>query len=84
MLFRSLLVPAQKYINVNEYGAKTIKRAVVGTGAATKDQVSVMIQRLLPGAKIPRADAADALAIAICHAHHRISQIRVNKGTIMA
>lgn len=80
----ALLVPAQKYINVNEYGAKTVKRAVVGTGAATKDQVSVMIQRLLPGAKIPRTDAADALAIAICHAHHRISQIRVNKGTIMA
>lgn len=80
----ALLIPAQNNLIVHEYGAKTVKRAVVGTGAATKDQVSVMIQRLLPGAKIPRADAADALAIAICHAHHRISQIRVHKGTIMA
>lgn len=80
----ALLIPAQKGLMVIEYGAKTIKRAVVGTGAATKDQVSMMVQRLLPGASIPRADAADALAIAICHAHHRISQARVTKGTRMA
>lgn len=79
----ALLIPAQKGLMVIEYGAKTIKRAVVGTGAATKDQVSMMVQRLLPGALIPRADAADALAIAICHAHHRISQARIIKGMVM-
>ncbi len=80
----AMLIPAQKNIMVYEYGAKTVKQAVVGTGAATKKQVSIMIQRLLPGVKIPKADAADALALSICHAHHRISQIHVNKGTIMA
>lgn len=80
----ALLTPARNGVNVLEYGAKTVKRSVVGTGAATKEQVILMIQRLLPGASIPRADAADALAIAICHAHHRISQIHIAAGVRMA
>jgi crossover junction endodeoxyribonuclease RuvC len=67
----ALLTPALHGIPVSEYGAKTVKRSVVGTGGATKDQVEMMVRRLLPGAVIKRADAADALAVAICHAHHR-------------
>jgi crossover junction endodeoxyribonuclease RuvC len=49
--------------------------AVVGTGGADKDQVAMMVRRLLPGATIRRTDAADALAVAICHAHHRSSRL---------
>jgi crossover junction endodeoxyribonuclease RuvC len=66
-----LLAPARYGIPVFEYGAKTVKMAVVGTGNADKDQVGMMVRRLLPGAIQKRADAADALAVAICHAHHR-------------
>jgi crossover junction endodeoxyribonuclease RuvC len=47
--------------------------AVVGNGGADKAQVQMMVQRLLPGAAIRRSDAADALAVAVCHAHHRAS-----------
>jgi crossover junction endodeoxyribonuclease RuvC len=67
----ALLAPARKGIPVFEYGAKTVKMAVVGTGNADKVQVGLMVRRLLPGAVQGRADAADALAVAICHAHHR-------------
>ncbi|MGI4746509.1 MAG: crossover junction endodeoxyribonuclease RuvC [Janthinobacterium lividum] len=80
----ALLAPALAGIAVSEYGAMEVKRAVVGTGAATKDQVEMMVRRLLPGATIRRADAADALAVAICHAHHRQSRMRVAAGTRMA
>jgi len=69
----ALLAPALAGIPVLEYGAKTVKKSVVGTGGADKDQVEMMVRRLLPGAVIRRADAADALAVAICHAHHRAS-----------
>lgn len=67
----ALLAPARAGIPVFEYGAKTVKLSVVGTGGADKDQVGLMVRRLLPGAVQKRADAADALAVAICHAHHR-------------
>ncbi len=70
----ALLAPALMGIPVIEYGAKAVKSAVVGTGAAEKEQVQMMVRRLLPGAAIKRADAADALAVAICHAHHRASK----------
>ena len=70
----ALLAPALAGVPVFEYGAKTVKRAVVGTGAAAKEQVQMMVRRLLPGAELRRADAADALAVAICHAHHRASR----------
>ena len=69
----ALLAPARAGIAVVEYGAKSVKRAVVGTGSADKSQVSLMVARLLPGATLRRADAADALAVAICHAHSRAS-----------
>lgn len=71
----ALLAPARHGIAVFEYGAKTVKLAVVGTGSADKDQVGMMVRRLLPGAVQKRADAADALAVAICHAHHRASRM---------
>ncbi len=65
-----LLAPALAGLRVAEYQAMEVKRAVVGTGHAEKGQVEAMVKRLLPGAEIRRADAADALAVAICHAHH--------------
>ena len=80
----ALLTPALFGISVAEYGAKSVKMAVVGTGGADKAQVAMMVRRLLPGATIKRADAADALAVAICHAHHRASARRVASGTRMA
>lgn len=67
----ALLAPAMAGLLVAEYQAMEVKRAVVGTGHADKIQVQDMVKRLLPGAVLKRADAADALAIAICHAHHR-------------
>jgi crossover junction endodeoxyribonuclease RuvC len=70
----ALLAPALAGIAVSEYAAKTVKMAVVGTGGADKEQVKMMVRRLLPGATLSRADAADALAVAICHAHHRGSR----------
>jgi crossover junction endodeoxyribonuclease RuvC len=71
----ALLAPALAGVPVTEYGAKSVKKAVVGTGGADKDQVEMMVRRLLPGALIRRADAADALAVAICHAHHRATRM---------
>jgi crossover junction endodeoxyribonuclease RuvC len=76
----ALLAPALLDIPVAEYGAKSVKLAVVGTGGADKHQVTEMVRRLLPGAALSRADAADALAVAICHAHHRGSAIAVRKA----
>jgi crossover junction endodeoxyribonuclease RuvC len=66
-----LLAPALAGIPVAEYQAMEVKRAVVGTGHAQKQQVGEMVRRLLPGVDPARADAADALAVAICHAHSR-------------
>jgi crossover junction endodeoxyribonuclease RuvC len=71
----ALLAPALVGIPVLEYAAKSVKMAVVGTGGADKAQVQAMVRRLLPGAELRRADAADALAVAICHAHHRSSRL---------
>lgn len=68
-----MLAPALLGIPVAEYQPTLIKKAVVGTGTASKDQVGMMIRTLLPGCQIATADAADALAVAICHAHHRAS-----------
>jgi crossover junction endodeoxyribonuclease RuvC len=65
-----LLAPAERGLPVAEYSANLIKKAVVGAGHADKAQVQVMGRHLLPGFGIGEADAADALAVAICHAHH--------------
>ena len=67
----SLLAPARAGLPVAEYAAKVVKKAVVGTGGADKTQVAFMVERLLPAARGVTADAADALAIAIAHAHAR-------------
>ena len=80
----ALLVPALAGIPVAEYAAKSVKMAVVGTGGADKAQVQEMVRRLLPGARMRKADAADALAVAICHAHHRASRLRWAAGVQMA
>jgi len=68
-----LLAAAKSGIRVGEYAARLVKKAVVGTGGADKSQVHAMVQRLLPGVAIAGPDAADALAIAITHAHHLAS-----------
>jgi crossover junction endodeoxyribonuclease RuvC len=68
-----LLCAARAGIEVGEYAARLVKKAVVGTGSAEKAQVHAMVARLLPGVTIAGADAADALAVAIAHAHHLAS-----------
>ena len=75
-----LLAPALAGLRVAEYQAMEVKRAVVGTGHAEKPQVEAMVRLLLPGATIRRADAADALAVAICHAHHRGTRLAFARG----
>ena len=68
-----LMIAARSGIDVGEYAARFVKKAVVGVGNADKAQVHAMVQRLLPGAAIAGPDAADALAVAITHAHHLAS-----------
>lgn len=66
----ALLVPAQAGLEVGEYAPNAVKKAVVGVGKAAKEQVEHMVRMQLPGVVIEGPDAADALAIAICHAFH--------------
>lgn len=72
-----LLAVARAGIDPGEYAARLVKKAVVGTGSAEKPQVHAMVARLLPGATVAGPDAADALAVAICHAHHLASARRL-------
>jgi len=58
-------------LDVYEYGANLVKKSVVGSGHADKHQIGMMVKMLLPASTATQADAADALAVAICHAHHR-------------
>jgi crossover junction endodeoxyribonuclease RuvC len=69
-----LLAAARAGLPVAEYATRLVKKAIVGTGGAEKSQVQAMLRILLPGAKLAGADAADALAVAICHAHHAPSK----------
>jgi crossover junction endodeoxyribonuclease RuvC len=69
-----LMCAARAGIEVGEYAPSLVKKAVVGTGGAEKAQVHAMVSRLLPGVKIAGPDAADALAVAITHAHHLASR----------
>ena len=69
----AMIAPAKAGLIVAEYAALVVKKAVVGTGNADKAQVAFMVKRLLPTAGDPKADAADALAVAIAHAHARTS-----------
>jgi crossover junction endodeoxyribonuclease RuvC len=79
-----LLAPALLNIPVAEYQATAVKRAVVGKGHAAKEQVQAMVRVLLPGAAPGRADAADALAVAICHAHHAATARRIGPALARA
>jgi crossover junction endodeoxyribonuclease RuvC len=72
-----LMIAARSGMPVAEYAARLVKKAVVGNGNAEKVQVHAMVSRLLPGAKIAGPDAADALAVAITHAHHLASARRI-------
>jgi len=80
-----LLAPAQAGLYVGEYSAKKVKKSVVGTGQADKAQVAAMMNVLLPGQNLKAGDAADALAIAICHAHRASAagalHCRMHKGS---
>ena len=67
----AMIAPARAGLIVAEYAARYVKKAVVGTGAADKDQIAFMVARLLPSCGSPTADAADALAVAITHAGAR-------------
>ncbi|WGH79363.1 crossover junction endodeoxyribonuclease RuvC [Jannaschia ovalis] len=66
----AMLVPAQAGLAVGEYAPNAVKKAVVGVGHAGKDQIAHMVKMQLPGCAPDSADAADALAIALCHAFH--------------
>ncbi|WP_118136529.1 crossover junction endodeoxyribonuclease RuvC [Oceanicella sp. SM1341] len=66
----ALLVPARAGLDVAEYAPNAVKKVVVGVGHAQKGQVEHMVRLQLPNARIDGPDAADALAIALCHAHH--------------
>ena len=66
----ALLAPAITAIPVAEYAANSVKKSVVGRGHADKSQVQAMVKVLLPQCQAPKSDEADALAVAICHAHH--------------
>lgn len=76
----ALLAPAMSGLGVAEYPPNLVKKSVVGAGHADKKQVQAMIGYLLPKAKFDTADEADALAIAICHAHHRRQSVLVAKA----
>ncbi|MEM6711718.1 MAG: crossover junction endodeoxyribonuclease RuvC [Pseudomonadota bacterium] len=67
----ALLAPAQRGLPVGEYAANQVKKTVVGVGHADKKQVQAMVKVLLPRSEVSSPDEADALAIAICHAHRR-------------
>jgi crossover junction endodeoxyribonuclease RuvC len=78
----AICAAVQAKIPLGEYAPRAIKKAVVGNGAADKQQIQQMIQRLLGLDRLPQSDEADALAIAICHAHHvRIRSTGIATGT---
>ena len=71
----AMLVPARAGLSVAEYAPNVVKKTVVGAGHGEKTQIRMMIGVLLPKADPESEDAADALAIAVCHAHHRTSVV---------
>lgn len=73
----AMLVPARAGIVVGEYAPNAVKKAVVGVGHADKRQVDHMVRMQLPGVRIVGPDAADALAVAICHAHMSQTAARI-------
>ena len=77
----ALVAAASTGLAVSEYATRLVKKTVVGTGRAEKHQVAVMIGILFPGARTARSDAADALAVAVCHAHHHQTVERIRAGS---
>jgi crossover junction endodeoxyribonuclease RuvC len=78
----AICAAVQADLPIGEYSPRAIKKAVVGSGAADKQQIQHMIQRLLGLDSLPQSDEADALAIAICHAHHvKVRTTGVATGT---
>ncbi|AQX28459.1 MULTISPECIES: crossover junction endodeoxyribonuclease RuvC [unclassified Bartonella] len=69
----ALLVPAQKGLHISEYAPNKVKKSVIGIGHGEKEQIHMMVKILLPRAEFDSSDAADALALAICHSTHRMS-----------
>ena len=69
----AMLVPALAGLRVAEYAPNAVKKAVIGVGHGDKKQIHMMVKVLMPKARFDTDDAADAIAIAICHAHHRQS-----------
>jgi crossover junction endodeoxyribonuclease RuvC len=79
----AMVVPARMGLPVHEYAANLVKKSIVGNGHATKDQIEMMVRTLIPTVgRALGADEADAIAIAICHAHHSTTRDRF--GSIMA
>jgi crossover junction endodeoxyribonuclease RuvC len=79
----ALLTAAKYTIPIFEYTARHVKKSVVGYGAANKDQVQHMVRAILKLTYTPQADAADALAIAICHAHTKPLRQKVASATLL-
>lgn len=77
-----LLAPGMHRIPVSEYGANHIKKTVVGVGHATKDQVALMVRTLLNLPHLTQSDSTDALAAAICHAHHQAVSSRIPQQAV--
>lgn len=75
-----MLALAEAGLPIGEYAPRAVKKAVVGTGGADKRQIQTMVKTLLPGVKITGADAADALAVAITHAHHGASAAAMGRA----
>lgn len=71
----AMLVPAKAGLAIAEYAPNLVKKTIVGTGHGEKAQIRMMIGVLMPKADPQSEDAADALAIAVCHAHHRTSAV---------
>ncbi|MGF7157222.1 crossover junction endodeoxyribonuclease RuvC [Bartonella heixiaziensis] len=69
----ALLVPAQVGLTISEYAPNKVKKSVIGVGHGDKEQIHMMVKVLLPRAEFDSSDAADALALALCHSMHRIS-----------
>jgi len=79
-----MLAPAKAGLPVAEYAATLVKKSIVGGGHAAKDQVGAMIRAILPGCILDMPDAADALAVAVCHAHHAESRRRLAMMPVIA
>jgi crossover junction endodeoxyribonuclease RuvC len=80
----AMLVPAQAGLEIGEYAPNAVKKAVVGVGHADKQQIAHMVKVQLPGVQLAGPDAADALAIAICHSFHAQSASTLAKALARA